>query len=151
MNWTVEHLRSNPPAKVREQLIEASRTADFAKRLEAEVQAALATPDDEALEAHLKAKFNIGLPEWMHYLEGEEREHVIRARIEGVVRAELVQFEQALLLHVLDDLWRHHLHGMDQLRDVINFRAYSQQDPRTEFKREGARLFLVMMQDVRDR
>ncbi|MEZ6243542.1 MAG: hypothetical protein R3B57_10930, partial [Phycisphaerales bacterium] len=42
-------------------------------------------------------------------------------------------------------------YGMDQLRDAIGFRAFSQLDPRIEYKREGQRLFLQMMENVRDR
>jgi preprotein translocase subunit SecA len=40
---------------------------------------------------------------------------------------------------------------MDQLRDTINLRAFSQQDPRIEYKREGSKLFLQMLESVRDR
>jgi preprotein translocase subunit SecA len=151
LDWTVDHLRTNPPAKVREQLAAAARSVDFDRRLEEEIRAAEALPDDEALEKHLREKFNVGMTDWMRHLEGQERSDAIRARISGIIRAELVQFEQALLLHILDDLWRGHLHEMDRLRDVINFRAYSQDDPRIAFKREGAQQFNRMMQDVRDR
>jgi preprotein translocase subunit SecA len=151
LTWTIEHLRSNPPAKVREQLIEASRTSIANQRIEHEIQEALATKDDEALEALLQAKYGVPLPEWMRYLEGTERENAIRARVESLLRAELVHFEQMLLLHTLDDLWRGHLHGMDVLRDNINFRAYAQEDPRIAFKREGAKQFNEMLGSVRDR
>ena len=52
---------------------------------------------------------------------------------------------------MLDPAWKEHLYNMDQLRDTIGFRAFSQQDPRIEYKREGARLFGEMMERVRDR
>jgi preprotein translocase subunit SecA len=40
---------------------------------------------------------------------------------------------------------------MDQIRDSIGFRAFSQKDPRIEFKRESARVFNEMQETIRDR
>ena len=40
---------------------------------------------------------------------------------------------------------------MDQIRDAIGFRAFSQRDPRIEFKRESARLFQEMQDRLRER
>jgi preprotein translocase subunit SecA len=40
---------------------------------------------------------------------------------------------------------------MDQIRDAIGFRAFSQKDPRIEFKRESARVFNEMQETIRDR
>jgi len=87
----------------------------------------------------------------MKNLHGEDRDDSVRARVESILRAELVQFERFILLEVLDPAWKEHLYNMDQLRDTIGFRAFSQQDPRIEYKREGARLFSEMMERVRDR
>jgi len=151
LNWTVDVLKSSTPAKVREDLLAAAKAAHESGRLDKEVQDALACPDDEALEKHLLDRYGAPLPDWMRYLDDEERKDAIRARVESIVRAELVQFEQTLLLQTLDNTWRDHLYAMDVLRDNINFRGYAQQDPRTEFKREGSRLFLQMMEGVRDR
>jgi hypothetical protein len=151
LSWTLDHLRSNPPAKVREQLIDASREAIKNGTLAKAVEEAKGFKEDDALDAHLRDKYGVNLPEWMRNLEGEEREDAIRARVESNVRAELVQFEQTILIHTLDDLWRGHLYGMDVLRDNINFRAYAQEDPRIAFKREGAKQFTQMMESVRDR
>ena len=54
--------------------------------------------------------------------------------------------ERLVLLDTLDTTWKDHLYQMDQLRDSIGFRAFSQQDPRIEYKREGQRQFLAMME-----
>ena len=74
-----------------------------------------------------------------------------RALIERIIRAELVQFEQFVMLEVLDPAWKDHLYKMDQLRDSIGFRAFSQMDPRIEYKREGARMFTEVMESLHDR
>jgi preprotein translocase subunit SecA len=151
LEWTEDKLRTSAPAQVRDELIAASQQWLDSGALEKEVAAAQALKDDAALEAHLMSKFGTPLPHWMRYLEGQERLDAIRSRVESVLRSELVQFEQTILLQHLDHAWKDHLYGMDQLRDVINFRAYSQQDPRTEYKREGARQFLEMLEGVRER
>ncbi|MBL9032350.1 MAG: preprotein translocase subunit SecA [Phycisphaerae bacterium] len=151
LGWTDQTVKTTPPNKIREQLVAASAafaTSDTIARTVAEAQACAT---DEALAAFLKERLGTTLPDWMRYLEGQERLDAIRARVEGVLRAELVQFEQTVLLQTLDQIWKEHLYGMDHLRDVINFRAYSQQDPRTEYKREGSKQFQQMLRDVRDR
>jgi preprotein translocase subunit SecA len=151
LNWTPDLIKTRHPNQVREELLAASREFITGGKLAEAVTAAQACATDDALEQHLKERYNTPLPEWMRYLEGQERLDAIRARVETVLRAELTQFEQTILLQTLDHLWKDHLYAMDQLRDVINFRAYSQQDPRTEFKREGSQTFVVMMENVRDR
>jgi preprotein translocase subunit SecA len=63
----------------------------------------------------------------------------------------LLYFEKTMLLETLDPTWKDHLYMMDQLRDSIGFRAFSQQDPRIEYKREGSKLFGQMMESVREK
>ncbi len=118
---------------------------------EKEIEAALECKTDGALEAHLKERFSAPMPETMRYLEGKERTDAIKARIENILRAELLHFERTLCLDTLDSAWKDHLYAMDQLRDSINFRAFSQQDPRIEYKKEGSQMFLGMMETVKAR
>jgi len=66
-------------------------------------------------------------------------------------RSALLQFERTILLRTMDDTWKEHLHIMDQLRDTINFRAVSQQDPRIEYKKEGSYQFQTAMQSIRSK
>jgi preprotein translocase subunit SecA len=54
-------------------------------------------------------------------------------------------------MSILDNAWKDNLHSMDQIRDSIGFRAFSQKDPRIEFKRESARTFREMQETIRDR
>ena len=71
--------------------------------------------------------------------------------VEGALRGEMVQLERLILLEVLDPAWKDHLYAMDQLRDSIGFRSFSQLDPRIEYKREGSRQFEQFERLVRDR
>ncbi len=148
---TADEIRSGGPAKVRDRLLaEAEKFVDE-DRLGAEIEAAMALPGDAELEAHLKERFKAELPERMRYLDPEERSDAVHALIENLMRTELLMLERLVLLDTLDSTWKDHLYEMDQLRDAIGFRAFSQLDPRIEFKREGQRLFLQMMESVRDR
>lgn len=49
--------------------------------------------------------------------------------------------EKLVCLKVLDDLWIEHLEAMEHVRDSVRLRAYGQQDPLIEYKREGHSLF----------
>jgi preprotein translocase subunit SecA len=151
LGWTEEKVRATPPVKIREELVAASRQFVESGVLEKELQAALATKNDEELEAHLKSRFSATLPDWMRHFDDDDRPDAVRSRVESILRAELLHFEQTILLETLDGMWREHLHSMDQLRDSIGFRSYSQLDPRIEFKREGAQLFLTSLDTVRDK
>lgn len=53
------------------------------------------------------------------------------------------------LLRVLDQSWKNHLLSLDQLRQGINLRAYAQNNPLNEYKREAFNLFQVMMGAIR--
>ena len=71
--------------------------------------------------------------------------------IRTMMRAEMIHFERWILLQIIDGAWKDHLHGMDQLRESIGYRSFSQRDPRIEFKREGANLYEEMQMEIRDR
>jgi len=152
MGWTPETLRTIPPAEARAKLLEASEKFVAEDRIGREIEAALAIKDNDQLEKHLRERLGIGLSEQIRRaLTPEDRENAVRAAVESALRMELLFFERTMLLETLDPAWKDHLYAMDQLRGAIGFRAFSQQDPRIEYKREGARLFAQMMEGVRDK
>jgi preprotein translocase subunit SecA len=53
-----------------------------------------------------------------------------------------------VILRTIDDKWKDHLYGMDQLREGINLRAYGQKNPLLEYKSEGFKMFQDMMSDM---
>ncbi len=63
-------------------------------------------------------------------------------------RPELRQTERMILLEILDQSWKEHLHYMDQLRQGIGLVGYAQQDPKVEYKREGMRAFDQMWKRI---
>ncbi|HVY60323.1 MAG TPA: hypothetical protein VHF22_01665, partial [Planctomycetota bacterium] len=58
--------------------------------------------------------------------------------------------ERFLLLQKIDEKWKDHLHGMDQLRSGIGLRGYAQQDPKIAYKKEGFELFQQMIGSIQD-
>ncbi|HLO41119.1 MAG TPA: preprotein translocase subunit SecA, partial [Phycisphaerales bacterium] len=150
LGWTVDLMKTNPPQKIQQILGEEATRFVAEGKLERAIADALTCKTDEELDEHLKARYSAGITDYMRYLEGEERENAIRARVENILRSELLQFERTILLETLDQSWKDHLYGMDQLRDGIGFRAFSQEDPKIAYKREGSRLFKSMLDSVRD-
>ena len=58
--------------------------------------------------------------------------------------------EKAALLGTLDQTWKEHLLGLDQLRQGIHLRGYGQRDPLNEYSREAFGLFQLMLVTVRE-
>ncbi len=56
--------------------------------------------------------------------------------------------EKDILLRVVDNKWIDHLHNIDMLRDGIGLRAYGQQNPLLEYKKEAYDLFNNMMFEI---
>jgi len=62
---------------------------------------------------------------------------------------EIKHLEKIIMLQVLDDLWKDHLYCMDQLKEGIGLRGYSQKDPKHEYQREGFEMFTEMEENVK--
>jgi preprotein translocase subunit SecA len=151
LGWDDSVIRTKNPQKVRDELLEASKKFVESGKLEEAIDDALKHADADSLEKYMQEKYDRSLPFYMVRLRDEEFSGMTRALIERILRAELVQFEQFVMLEVLDPAWKDHLYKMDQLRDSIGFRAFSQMDPRIEYKREGARMFTEVMESLHDR
>jgi preprotein translocase subunit SecA len=53
-----------------------------------------------------------------------------------------------VLLQVVDQYWKEHLHGMDVLRQGIGLRSYGQRDPFSEYKFEATNMFNEMIEGL---
>ncbi len=100
--------------------IPAFETFDFealrARKAEDGVQAVV----DFALEAYEKREAELG-------------SEVMRA------------VERFVILSIVDNAWKEHLHNLDVLRQGIGLRSYAQKDPFQEYKFEATRLFNDMI------
>ncbi|MCH8153543.1 MAG: hypothetical protein IH830_14375, partial [Planctomycetes bacterium] len=151
LTWNPQALPSADPAQLRALLIAEAEKWDesrIAERAERAV-AAGSSPDelDEWFDRHCNAK----LTEDERKRAEDDPQTVAEEKIASVLRSELTQFERWVLLQILDSAWKDHLYSMDQIKESIGFRSFSQRDPRIEFKREAGRLFEEMGQSVRDK
>ncbi len=113
---------------------------------------------EEALERELSLKLD--LRAWLEQ-DSSLHEETLRQRIveaareayrekEAQVGAPVMRhFEKAVMLQVLDTLWKEHLAGMDYLRQGIHLRGYAQKDPKQEYKREAFQMFSSLLDRVK--
>lgn len=62
----------------------------------------------------------------------------------------MARLERYATLSVIDHKWKEHLREMDDLKEGIGLRAYGQKDPLVEYKSEAFRLFVSLLQQIRD-
>src|SRR4051812_24941746 len=81
-------------------------------------------------------------------LKAELQDDAIKAydEREEELGAELMrQIERYILLQIIDDRWREHLHDMDYLREGIHLRGFAQIDPLVAYKNEGFEMFTALI------
>ncbi len=155
--------------ELRDQLMASERVTDMVDAIRPDVVNALIDAhippqsvesmwDIEGLEAALKKEFDLEAP-IAQWLEAEDKlsETALRKRLREQVATAyadkktqvgapvLEHFEKAIMLQVLDQLWREHLAAMDYLRMGIHLRGYAQKDPKQEYKREAFTMFNDML------
>ncbi|MBR38983.1 MAG: preprotein translocase subunit SecA [Dehalococcoidia bacterium] len=69
---------------------------------------------------------------------------------EDIIPEELLRkVEKFIVLKTIDEKWRNHLLGMDQLREGIGLRAYGQKNPLIEYKSESYNFFQELLINLR--
>jgi len=76
------------------------------------------------------------------------KEEDYEKREKEIGEEKMPQLERFVCLRVLDTLWVEHLENMNHLRDSVRLRAYGQQDPLVEYKREGHKMFQQLLQAI---
>jgi preprotein translocase subunit SecA len=70
---------------------------------------------------------------------------------EEMLGAELMaRLERYAMLSVIDQKWKEHLREMDDLKEGIGLRAYGQKDPLVEYKGESFKLFVTLLDEIRN-
>ena len=114
--------------------------------------------DVPGLTRELEAEYGLvlDLRGWLD-ADDELHEEPLRARIleafaaahadkEKVIGAETMRaVEKAVMLQVLDVIWKEHLAAMDYLRQGIHLRGYAQKNPKQEYKRESFDMFRALL------
>ncbi|MDP1708574.1 MAG: preprotein translocase subunit SecA [Gammaproteobacteria bacterium] len=118
--------------------------------------------DIPGLETALQSELGMTLP-IAAWLEGDatlheetlrsrihdEIEQTMKTREESIGSNVMRHLEKAVMLQVLDALWKDHLAAMDYLRQGIHLRGYAQKNPKQEFKRESFELFADMLERIK--
>ncbi len=76
-------------------------------------------------------------------------EEAYQAREQELGAELLRELERFIVLQVVDQHWKEHLHNMDVLRQGIGLRGYGQRNPIQEYALEGFNLFEEMKADIR--
>ena len=76
-------------------------------------------------------------------------EEAYQAKVEAVGDDAARHFEKAVMLQVLDTLWKEHLAAMDYLRQGIHLRGYAQKNPKQEYKRESFEMFQSLLERIK--
>ena len=58
------------------------------------------------------------------------------------------RIERALMLNVIDRLWREHLTQMDDMRQGVGLQAYAQRDPLVAYKTQGYEMFQALLRNI---
>ena len=78
-----------------------------------------------------------------------EMEKAYHAREEELGSKLLRELERFIVLQVVDQHWKEHLHNMDVLRQGIGLRGYGQRNPIQEYAFEGFNLFEEMKANIK--
>jgi preprotein translocase subunit SecA len=62
----------------------------------------------------------------------------------------MARLERYAMLSVIDQKWKEHLREMDDLKEGIGLRAYGQKDPLIEYKGESFKLFVSLLEQIRN-
>ena len=77
----------------------------------------------------------------------KQRTAIYNKRREIILSGEDEQ-KKVLRLRVVDLLWMEHIEAMEHMRSSVRLRAYGQRDPLVEYKKEGARMFQELLENI---
>jgi len=147
--FTAEGIQQLQPQTLHKQLLELSESYSNGQ-LTKEIEDALRLPDTQAITEWTNNRFGTAFaPEQLADIE--TRKDVILHAGREFLRRELSELERYVLLQVYDTAWKDHLYNMDHLKDSIWMRSWAEKDPKTEYKREGHRMFSEMLSNIDER
>ncbi len=146
---STEDIQTLKPAVLFKRLLEFSEKLNNGQ-LEQLIEVKVNSLDTEQLIQWANERFNASFTQ-QSIGQSEERKQKILEAGKEFLRQELADLERYVLLQVFDGAWKDHLYVMDHLKEGIGLRAMAEQDPKTEYKREGFRLFEEMLETIEDR
>ena len=111
----------------------------------------------EEIKLNLLVEFPLQAEEFETLGEEGIKERIIAAATEFYRRKEemlgselMARLERYAMLSVIDHKWKEHLREMDDLKEGIGLRAYGQKDPLVEYKTEAFKLFVDLLEQIRN-
>jgi len=147
---TVEQIQDTKPRTLHKKLLELSRSFNDGE-LEHELSDKITGLNIAELVNWANERFAASLTEDDLPDDRTELEENLSEMAKEFLRSELSDLEKYVLIQVYDSTWKDHLYSMDHLKGSIWMRSWAEKDPKTEFKREGSRMFEEMLETIEDR
>jgi len=147
---SAEQIQNTKPHTLHKQLLELSQSFNDGE-LERELSDKIAGLNKAELINWANERFETILTEDDLPGDGPELKDRLSEIASEFLRAELSDLEKYVLVQVYDSTWKDHLYSMDHLKSSIWMRSWAEKDPKTEFKREGSRMFEEMLETIEDR
>ncbi len=149
-NLSVERIQNTRPRRLHRQLLELSESFNNGK-LDQELGDKITSLNRAELVSWANERFEASLTEEDLAGDGPELKDNLSEVAREFLRAELSDLEKYVLVQVYDSTWKDHLYSMDHLKNSIWMRSWAEKDPKTEYKREGSRMFEEMLDTIEDR
>ena len=149
VDFSIEQMQNTKPRALHKQFLELSESFNNG-RLDKELEDKIAALNTTELVSWANERFDGTLTEET-IGEGPQRRDRLSALAREFLRAELTDLEKYVLLQVYDSTWKDQLRNMDHLKDSIWMRSFAEKDPKTEYKREGFRMFNDMLETIEER
>jgi len=147
---SVERIQNTKPRHLHKQLLELSESFNNGQ-LEKELGDKISSLNTADLVNWANERFQVSFAEDDLAGDGPEVKEKLSEVAKEFLRAELSDLEKYVLVQVYDSTWKDHLYSMDHLKDSIWMRSWAEKDPKTEYKREGSRMFEEMLESIEDR
>ncbi|HUU17395.1 MAG TPA: preprotein translocase subunit SecA [Sedimentisphaerales bacterium] len=147
---SVERIQNTKPRLLQKQLLELSESFNNGK-LDEELGDKITSLNRDELVSWANERFQASLTEEDLAGDGPELKDNLSEVARDFLRAELSDLEKYVLVQVYDGTWKDHLYSMDHLKNSIWMRSWAEKDPKTEYKREGSRMFEEMLDTIEDR
>ncbi|MGC4031208.1 MAG: SEC-C metal-binding domain-containing protein [Tepidisphaeraceae bacterium] len=167
---TLEHVQQTPLPQLREELVAQQRRFLEDGQLEKDVDAILAAGGSDLAKVAegFNARFGQRVtardldPATAETRKGTKEadedksgtvttRDILLRRARGIIRGELTQLEQYVLITIFDQAWKDHLFAMDVLKSGIGLQSFAEKDPHVLYKREGYEYFERMLEGIRDK
>jgi preprotein translocase subunit SecA len=151
---TIEDIRGQSVRKVRDRLIGFQEKFLVDGELSREIDAMVnANSNPQALAEAFNARFGTKITpvDFAPDRSPLDTNAALVSYARNVLRRELSDLEQFVLIQIFDQSWKDHLYAMDALKSGIGLQAFAERDPRVLFKKEGYAYFQQMMIGVRDK